>query len=444
MLSLLATSVEGGVWRLFSGVAPDDKKDFSGIELKESFFKDPERMGWAHIIFTTETKTHPVGAFSISTQDIDDMVRNFYAQSNPLPMNREHKATDEQGWVLGLERRGDDLWAVVEYTQDAADKVKSKVLQFTSVEITLDSRDRNTGESIGAELLGLALTNKPYIDGQSRLELSRNSRRSLSAGGNMSDKELVTEAFKALGDDANLEKVTQWVNARRQLDSVESGKGDSKSEAKAEDTALTAESAEKVALNTEESEAPASADEEAAEASAMNLIESFAQATGMDPVAVMAALEEYAAEVVAVISGNPEDGTQAEAEASRVIANARVEAADVRVAKLESRLAELEQEKTERQIDDAIACGNILEKDREKMVKLSRQAPELLADFLAPEKPAVPTGSVYKATRTSAQPRSGSAPNLSPSEMKTYRCAVAAGITKEKAIKLAQQSAESN
>ena len=81
------------------------------------------------------------------------------------------------GWVQKLSivdgKNGAELWATVEWTEKAAQMIRAGEYKFCSPVIDWESTDRKTGKSVGAELLNLALTNNPFLDGHKPIELTR-------------------------------------------------------------------------------------------------------------------------------------------------------------------------------------------------------------------------------------------------------------------------------
>jgi phage I-like protein len=75
--------------------------------------------------------------------------------------------------VQKLERREDGLWALVEFTERAATMIKAGEYRFCSGVFAFERRDRQTGDVIQCMLDSIALTNRPFIDGQEPISLSQ-------------------------------------------------------------------------------------------------------------------------------------------------------------------------------------------------------------------------------------------------------------------------------
>lgn len=134
-----------------------------------------------HIAKVGEFEGYRDGGFSLTRAMFDTMIRNFESESNPIPVYRGHAdlvptSTGEEpkaaGWILGLRRTGDDLWATMQLTDSMASEVKGGEFRFTSIYARMNETDRKTGSKIGARLVSLAITNQPFIDGLQELTLS--------------------------------------------------------------------------------------------------------------------------------------------------------------------------------------------------------------------------------------------------------------------------------
>lgn len=135
-------------------------------------------------ILRTGTFYHPLyGRFTVSKKVLEIMVANF-EQHHPKPptelvVDWEHTSAIEPpqkspaaGWIKGLVIKDDGLFADVEWTEEAASEIRAGEYRFISPEFNLNYRDKETGEPIGATLLAVALTNRPFIEGMLPVVLS--------------------------------------------------------------------------------------------------------------------------------------------------------------------------------------------------------------------------------------------------------------------------------
>jgi phage I-like protein len=129
-------------------------------------------------------------SFSISSEDMSDMVRNFDKRKNGMiPIDFEHAsempeiarggAVPAAGWihalrsgVRSLEPGGSDagrgtsdcLTALVEWTPQAEEMLRTGQYRFFSPAIDWGAQDKDTGEPQGATLTSGALTNHPFLE----------------------------------------------------------------------------------------------------------------------------------------------------------------------------------------------------------------------------------------------------------------------------------------
>lgn len=143
---------------------------------------DPEtRTSWIDIAGPGEWKGHPAGAFTLTPEVFAACIAAFDAQANPIEVDYDHASltpnpdggSPAAGWVQALEMRGDRLWACVEWTARAAARIRAGEFRYCSGVFDFDSVDRKTGGHTVCVMDSVALTNRPFIDGQQPIALSR-------------------------------------------------------------------------------------------------------------------------------------------------------------------------------------------------------------------------------------------------------------------------------
>ncbi|MGH9355094.1 MAG: phage protease, partial [Terriglobia bacterium] len=113
-------------------------------------------------------------SFSISSEDLADMVRNFAKRKNDMiVIDYEHASEQPEvakggpipgaGWIHGLSANG-NLTALVEWTPQAEEMLRTGQYRFFSPAIDWGARDKETGEPQGATLTSGALTNHPFLE----------------------------------------------------------------------------------------------------------------------------------------------------------------------------------------------------------------------------------------------------------------------------------------
>lgn len=332
------------------------------LDMKLSLLGDGAASAWIHLTRDGKWKGHAAGEFEFGRDTYAQIISNFNRQHNPVPLTYGHpkKGTGSPsevkagGWIRDLSVRDSGLWAFAEFTEEAADMVRKGELKFSSMVVLFDSIDRETAKGVGAELLECALTNVPFIDHQEPLQL---------------DREIMATKKRALSAEPEVTAA------------------DIKVAALADPTESTIES-------------PSA---EGAEAVDRDIVKLVTTTLGMDGPAALAWLQEHA-DLLKVGEKAPakEDMMKKEDEAPPMAADNTAAVEDVKAISLarmgamakqledkEERIAKLEREVTdfraremERVVEEALAGGIVLPKDKEFCLKLGRSNPELLAEYL--------------------------------------------------------------
>ncbi len=141
---------------------------------------------WIQVAKTGEFFSRRYGQFSITQDDLAQMLHNFKTVTpvdpTRLPVDYDHLSMDPKapgdgkaaGWFSGemeLRDGGDTLWATVEWTEEGAAAVRSKEYQFVSPSF-IQNYVWKEGEDIGTTLVAAAITNHPFLEGMEALTLS--------------------------------------------------------------------------------------------------------------------------------------------------------------------------------------------------------------------------------------------------------------------------------
>jgi phage I-like protein len=160
-------------------------------------------------------------SFSITKQDLADMVRNFEKRKNDMiVIDYEHASEQPEvakggpvpgaGWIHGLTLgsrqkavgssgdwglpSGECLTALVEWTPQAEEMLRTGQYRFFSPAIDWGATDKETGEPQGATLTSGALTNHPFLEELPPIMLSDGT--ALSGASQLLDSELLTSKGK--------------------------------------------------------------------------------------------------------------------------------------------------------------------------------------------------------------------------------------------------------
>lgn len=160
------------------------------------------------------------GKFAITLKQYESWKRNFLILHKSdgklgLPVDRDHSPerrgeTEANGWITSLDHNGfdgktstpDELWAVVEFNSLGQELIKDKRYAYISPTYKADWADE-TGKSYGETLVGVALTNRPFLD-MACVSLSRAGTATLDLSVpdspvQMPDMILTAELLTALG-----------------------------------------------------------------------------------------------------------------------------------------------------------------------------------------------------------------------------------------------------
>lgn len=163
-------------------------------------------------------KSDQYGAFKITRDTLAAMLSNFEAnvrgyEDGALPIDYFHENDKEAaGWIkkLTLEADGTELWADVEWTPRAAEKIASREIRYTSAEFHFNYQDNETQKKFGPTLFGAGLTNRPFIKGMDAvIELAEEEGNQMNleqALAKIAELEKQIAAMKSGGDDMDMMK----------------------------------------------------------------------------------------------------------------------------------------------------------------------------------------------------------------------------------------------
>ncbi len=91
-----------------------------------------------------------------------------------MDVDYDHKAMrmDAAGWVLKAEAREDGIWYLVDWTDEAAKKIRAKEYRYFSAEFADQWTHAESGTTYQDVLFGGGLTNRPFIKGMVPVNLS--------------------------------------------------------------------------------------------------------------------------------------------------------------------------------------------------------------------------------------------------------------------------------
>lgn len=346
--------------------------------------ENPEtRTTWIHVSDVGEWDGHQNGPFKLTREAFAQCVAALRACETPAMVDYDHASlrpldglpTLSAGYILDLEVRDDGLYALVELTKRAAAMVQAGEYRFCSGVFVWDAPDRATGEPIPCQLDSIGLTNKPFIDGQHAIRLSR---RALGASMEIKKSELMSKL------DALVSGATVTSDEIKALvDFLEKSSGNAEGEEESVEVELPAElsAPAPAALSAPLAvppaamadpmiaEVPVEVPAESVDGAAMVLTK-LTELTGLDNVALLASIDANADAVKQAILGSaPAAALSADikdqtiAALSREVHGYRVEAAK----RAEAELAG--------EVDSLVKAGKALPSQRAQMLALAKASP---------------------------------------------------------------------
>ncbi len=150
---------------------------------------------WVEIARSGSWRGHPAGDFTFDAKVYAQLVANFTSTRNrTVPVDFEHAAemgptgsipqlgAPAQAWVTELRHSDDSLEALFRWVpgQPGRGYVRAGAYRYVSPAVVFSSIDRVTAKPIGAELVSVALTNRPFLDGM-RPIAARDQRAAVDA-----------------------------------------------------------------------------------------------------------------------------------------------------------------------------------------------------------------------------------------------------------------------
>lgn len=150
---------------VFDSRSKDGKLSFDAPHKSKMIEGAKER--WIHIC---SAKSLPLKGVEVTSEHFEQMVSNFYAEDDALPVFRGHSNLYEHGaeaigWIIGLHTEAGKLYALVESGPDLEVALSKGGYRLCSIDAQLLAKSRNTGKEIGARLNSLGMTNEPAVDG---------------------------------------------------------------------------------------------------------------------------------------------------------------------------------------------------------------------------------------------------------------------------------------
>lgn len=168
---------------------------------------------WHTVALEGEWKGHWQGAFRVNREHLEQIAANFAAVHVDTVVDYEH-ATEmgafaggapAAGWIDQLQIRDGDvgapatLSARINWTDKAAAHIRAREYRYLSPVIAFRTRDRASGQDLGASIPSVALTNTPFLDELPEVRLNSSPLlRRMRLGASAPQERLMNEQLKAL------------------------------------------------------------------------------------------------------------------------------------------------------------------------------------------------------------------------------------------------------
>lgn len=394
-----------------------------------------------HVAMEGTWEGHPSGPFTLDRAGFEQAVANFARHLNPIPLDYEHSSVysaeaPAAGWIQALEIRDDSegaahLWAKAELTDKAAGYVREGAYRFSSGVFEFESTDRQSGESLGLVVSSIALTNLPFISGQTPIQLSRRAASALPLTTKKEPHMKVSkDALKAAidgleGDDIDMAKL----NAAMDYAAAQEGKTEEPAEeapaadmpedipaadppSEEEESAPLADKPEPKDEKPEPKDEKKLGDEPEGAVPAGDMPEEVAameggeadaalapllEETGLDLAGLAAAIMENREALAALLSGDQAPAAEAplserEADLALSARDTTIRALSQQVEELKAFRADVELKAAEADVDVLVEGGFILGDAREDWVAVRLSSRERFDKMASGLKPVVPLG----------------------------------------------------
>lgn len=171
------------------GIAPQ----IGLIRLNDLPDGDGFHRSWVMVLPEGEYQHDEFGNIDLTRPVLDEMVKNFdeNARGIDIALDYDHQASKGEskapGWIEALQYRSAQgatpagLWAKVRWTEIGLSDVKGQIYRYLSAEFKPTYKNDITGKSYSNVLVGLTLTNRPYMKHMPAIKLSEVSTRAWSS-----------------------------------------------------------------------------------------------------------------------------------------------------------------------------------------------------------------------------------------------------------------------
>lgn len=180
-----------------------DRIKFALQEMPEADIK------WVELIRKGKFNHAFYGKFDINEDVLRQFKLNFDRRARRVDIAIDYfheSGAEAAGWVKEIELKENDtkLFAKIEWTEKAKEKILGKEIRYISAEFDLDYTDSETGEEFGATLYGAGITNRPHVKDMQPIfseEINKHQKKDI----NMVDFNQILESVGELTEDEKLQ-----------------------------------------------------------------------------------------------------------------------------------------------------------------------------------------------------------------------------------------------
>jgi phage I-like protein len=179
-------------------------------------------------IIRTGSFSHSLyGDFEITTDVLKSFKKNFDERARRIDIAVDYfheNYAEAAGWIKDIVLQDNDtrLFATVEWTEKALEKINKKEIKYLSAEFDLDYIDSETRKKYGPTLFGAGLTNRPHVKDMKPV-FNEHDNNTIKKDDNM-DFETILQAIGGLSDDQKIQIAEKLDLVTKKIENLDADK----------------------------------------------------------------------------------------------------------------------------------------------------------------------------------------------------------------------------
>ena len=179
-------------------------------------------------IIRTGSFSHSLyGDFEITTDVLKSFKKNFDERARRIDIAVDYfheNYAEAAGWIKDMVLQDNDtrLFATVEWTEKALEKINKKEIKYLSAEFDLDYIDSETRKKYGPTLFGAGLTNRPHVKDMKPV-FNEHDNNTIKKDDNM-DFETILQAIGGLSDDQKIQIAEKLDLVTKKIENLDADK----------------------------------------------------------------------------------------------------------------------------------------------------------------------------------------------------------------------------